>query len=219
MTPFFPNLAFAWSFFAIITLLLLVAAFVDFRSMRIPHWITVTLLILGVLLNVARGAWMGQQSLQVWLIEPNGLLLGALDGLLFSLVGCVCSFAFFFALWLLGACGGGDAKLFAAIGAWVGVRCSLWVLLGSVTFVILLSILAIVWGILSGNPRKVLQSISGKGMREALQNKQTPEKVAPTSRLMTFSLPLFLATTLVLLWFFRFDLQLVDIPPPPTSIY
>ncbi|MGF1582526.1 MAG: prepilin peptidase [Gemmataceae bacterium] len=219
MQPFFPNIAFAWSFFAVISFLLMIAAFVDFRSMRIPHWITVTLLILGILINVVRGAWMGRQSLQTWVMQPDGLWLGAVDGLLFSLVGCVCSFAFFFTLWLLGACGGGDVKLCAAIGAWVGVYYSLWVLLGSVTVVILLSIIALVIGTLRGKPRKILKSLSGDGMRQSLQNQKENAKVEPASRLMTFSLPLCVATSLVLLWFFRFDLQLVAPPPPPTSIY
>ncbi len=46
--------------------------------------------------------------------------MGALDGFLFALVGSLVGFAFFAILFALGTCGGGDVKLFTAIGAWLG---------------------------------------------------------------------------------------------------
>ena len=45
---------------------------------------------------------------------------GLLDGLLFTLAGVAVAFVLMFVLWILGVCGGGDVKLYAAVGAWVG---------------------------------------------------------------------------------------------------
>jgi prepilin signal peptidase PulO-like enzyme (type II secretory pathway) len=59
--PFFPNPAFAWAFCAALVALLAVAAYADFRSMKIPKAVTIPLFALGVLAGVARGAWLATQ--------------------------------------------------------------------------------------------------------------------------------------------------------------
>src|SRR6202521_4935713 len=80
-------------------LLALVAGWTDWRSRRIPNWLTVPGLLVGVLLNGIAAGWPGLKS----------SLLGAGLGLLVLL-----PFVF------LRSLGAGDWKLAGALGAFVG---------------------------------------------------------------------------------------------------
>ncbi len=78
---------------------LLVAAVYDVRFRRIPNWITVTGVALGLALNT---------------------FLWGLPGVWFSLRGLGLGFGVYFLLYLIRAMGAGDVKLMAAVGAMVG---------------------------------------------------------------------------------------------------
>src|SRR5262249_47283506 len=80
--------------------LLVWAAIQDFRARRIPNWLT---------LNLAAGGLLASLLSPHALAAPASSILGLLAGLGIALV-----------LFSLGALGGGDVKLLAAIGAWVG---------------------------------------------------------------------------------------------------
>ena len=84
----------------VLLILLLGAAVFDVFYRRIPNWLTVSGVVLGIAMNT---------------------LIGAPDaGLVFSLVGFAVAFGIYLALYALRAMGAGDAKLMAAIGALVG---------------------------------------------------------------------------------------------------
>src|SRR5450755_1769164 len=89
----------------------LIAAFVDFRTHRIPNWLTVPALFLGLGLRTAISGWAGAKTS----LEGAGLALV----LLLPLV-------------LLRALGAGDWKLMGAVGAFMGPAMFLFVLLGSI---------------------------------------------------------------------------------------
>jgi|SRR5579862_1469402 len=80
-------------------LVALAGAMTDIRSARIPNRLTYSALLAGVLFRVA--------------------VLG-LPGLKSGLVGMLVAGGLFLLLFVLGAMGGGDMKLMAAVGAWVG---------------------------------------------------------------------------------------------------
>jgi prepilin peptidase CpaA len=86
--------------------LVIIAAIWDIRTRRIPNWLTLSGVILGVALNT-------------FLFEINGLW--------FSLKGLGVAFGVYFVLYLLHAMGAGDVKLMAAVGAaagagnWLGI--------------------------------------------------------------------------------------------------
>lgn len=83
----------------VLAALVCVAAFYDLRYRRIPNWLCLTGLLLGLALNAFLPEWGG------W----PGSLLGASLALLI-----------YFPLYLLRGMGAGDVKLMAAVGALVG---------------------------------------------------------------------------------------------------
>jgi prepilin peptidase CpaA len=75
------------------------AAVVDIRTRRIPNWMTGALVISGLV----------QSGLAYWSLTTGQALAGLGVG-----------FGLTFILFAIGAMGGGDVKMFAGIGAWVG---------------------------------------------------------------------------------------------------
>ena len=92
-------------------LLGLAAGYTDLRSRRIPNWLTVPGLLIGVAANTALGGWTGLKT----------SLLGALLGL-----------ALLLPFVLLGALGAGDWKLAGALGAFTGPGLLVNLLMGSI---------------------------------------------------------------------------------------
>jgi prepilin peptidase CpaA len=80
---------------------LIAAAIYDLRYRRIPNWVTVTGVLLGIAINTVIG-------------ETGG------RGILFSLAGFGVGFGVYMVLHILRAMGAGDVKLMAAVGALVG---------------------------------------------------------------------------------------------------
>ncbi len=97
-----------WLFVITLTL---VAGLLDFRTHRIPNWLTIPAVVAGITLRTALTGWPGAKAA----IEGVGLALV----LLLPLV-------------LLRALGAGDWKLMGAVGAFVGPVPFLFVLYGSI---------------------------------------------------------------------------------------
>ncbi len=83
----------------VLVLLVAIAAVYDIRFRRIPNWLVLTGLVLGVALNTFLFKWSGVRA---------------------SLLGIGLAFLIYFPLYLLRGMGAGDVKLMAAIGAIVG---------------------------------------------------------------------------------------------------
>lgn len=89
----------------VLAVALLVIALIDLRQLRIPDWLSLPLVAAGLGVAVLRsGVWWGDH------------LIGTLAG-----YGALAAFgAIFFRLRGVDGLGLGDAKLFAAAGAWLG---------------------------------------------------------------------------------------------------
>jgi prepilin peptidase CpaA len=85
-----------------------IACGTDLKSRRIPNWLT---------LGAAAGAFGFFLAGQGW------------HGLLWSVAGWALGLAMFFPFFLLRGIGGGDIKLVAALGAWVGAPAVAWLAL------------------------------------------------------------------------------------------
>lgn len=196
MQTFFPDPIFGWIFYLSLLGLLAVASYNDQRFQIIPKKVTLTLLLAGLLFNLVRGAWLSEKGYSTWLLAGDSVGLGLLDGALFALAGFALGFALFFVMWILGACGGGDVKLFAAVGAWLGPTFSIMVLMCTILLVMALMIARVVWTTLT------------RGRLSAAQMSGQTTVGKQRLRLVWYSLPVALAVALVLPWVCRVDLHL-----------
>jgi prepilin peptidase CpaA len=96
----------------ILTLALTIsAALLDWRSRRIPNWLTVPGFLSGVILHVVLNGW---------------------QGLRFALAGGALALILLLPLVMLRALGAGDWKLMGAVGAFLGWKLFLFVMFGSI---------------------------------------------------------------------------------------
>jgi Flp pilus assembly protein protease CpaA len=200
-THFFPNFGFGWIFCIALILGLGIIAVKDLRTAKIPNNLSVSLALLGLVFNLIRGGWLATQEQEVWQLGTNGLAVGIIDALLFSLSGFLVGFALYFLMYVLGVCGGGDVKLMAAIGAWVGSL--------NICFIVPLTVVTvmiwIVFKVMSGGWQQTVQT--SKDQRKAVAK----NKPLPKGR-MTFTIPALLAVILLVLWTYRYDLHLAEQP-------
>jgi len=203
---FFPGPLFAWAFLGGLLAILAVAAFIDLRRMAVPKSITIPALALGLVFNLIRGAWLGALDNPVWVLGTNGSVVGAADGLLFALTGFLVGFGMFFLMWILGVCGGGDVKLFAAVGTWVGAYLAILVLCTTIVVVVVMVWCRLLFALLTGEWKTIRKSLAQR------QPRRGAAPLQPKKRALGFSLPLVIATLLVLLWAFRVDLHVVPTP-------
>jgi Flp pilus assembly protein protease CpaA len=187
---YFPEPVSGWLFVAALAVILAIASYTDERYTKVPKWLTIPALFLGFVISAIRGYWVGSHGLPVWMITEPGPWLGVLDGLLFASAGLVVGFFTFFVIWILGGCGGGDVKLFAAIGAWVGPYLVFQILIASLVLLMFCFLFVIAYRLLSG--RRPIPSANGR-----------------SPIIVRFSLVAATAVMVVCLWAFRVDLGLM----------
>lgn len=112
-----------------------VACIIDIRTSRIPNVLTLTSLVVAVAAHAA---------------APTG------HGLLAALVGALTGLAIFFPVFALGGLGGGDVKLMAALGAWVGWSPVVWTALYTA---VAGGVLALGWGYAHGYLRHAFRNL------------------------------------------------------------
>src|ERR1700756_611958 len=92
-------------------LLSVLAGWTDWRSRRIPNWLTVLGFVVGVIASTVLGRWSGLKD---------------------SLLGAGLAFALLLPFWLLRSLGAGDLKFAAALGAYTGPGRLVDILIGSI---------------------------------------------------------------------------------------
>ncbi len=104
--------------------LALVAGWTDLRSRRIPNWLTVPGLLVGITANAAVSGWSGVKA---------------------SLIGAGLGLALLLPFVLLRSLGAGDWKLAGAIGAFVGQERLIALLVGSIFVAGVMALLLILY--------------------------------------------------------------------------
>jgi len=114
-----------------------IATITDLRSRRIPNWLVLPFLVLGLGASGFRQGWHGlAQSIE-------GILLG---GLLMGLLAA------------LGGMGLGDVKLCAAVGAWIGPS---QLLIALVVMALVGGVMALGWAIAGGFVGELFSNTGG----------------------------------------------------------
>jgi prepilin peptidase CpaA len=115
--------------------LALIAGWTDLRSRRIPNWLTVPGLVIGVVANTVLGGWSGLKT---------------------SLLGAVIGLALLLPFVLLRSLGAGDWKLAGALGSFAGPALLMDLLIGSVFVAGLMAVALIIY---KGRVRQTLRNI------------------------------------------------------------
>jgi prepilin peptidase CpaA len=95
-------LAVSW----LVTVTLVVAAFIDGYKLKVPNWLTFPMVLSAWVASAAFSGWAG---------------LGWWSGLGWSLLGTGVGLGLLLPAYAIGGMGAGDVKLFAGVGAWVGM--------------------------------------------------------------------------------------------------
>ena len=162
------------------------AAILDLRTKRIPNKLTLPLLGVGLLYQVAF----------------NGLgEVGVKPGLLDALAAFAAGFGLLWVLWMIGGGGGGDVKLMGALSVWIGFKFTCMVLILSTLFVIVGTIGVMAFSVLSNGLFRTKEVYLASG--------RSPNGLPPAAesavqrqsrRVMGYAPPVALATWVIVLW-------------------
>ncbi len=160
---------------------LLWAAASDLRSRRIPNVLTFALMLCGI----------AQSFANVGTVSPGQ-----------SLAGLGVGFALTFGLFALGALGGGDVKLLAGVGAWVGPSAVLAIFAGAA---IVGMVIVLAQALVQGRITLLCRNTAVVGMNLMHLSDLGADHVAATAkscravdRPLPYAVPVLIATALVM---------------------
>ncbi len=108
----------------LVALVLIVAAWIDGRELRVPNWITFPMVLSGLIFNA---------------VAASGI------GLSDSLLGMVVGLATLLPLYAVGGMGAGDVKLMAGLGAWLGPLVAWEAFVVSVVVGAVMAVIMVLW--------------------------------------------------------------------------
>jgi len=163
-----------FEFAALVGCYVTLAAVIDWRTHKIPNWLTVTAAVLGLAFHSVMPGGMG----------PIGALLGFVIGFCLLLLP-----------WMLGGGGMGDVKMLAALGAWLGpvlilVAFGVGAILGMLMALCVMASSVLTSGILSTQKQFV-----GAGGAAAMRGEHKKAR-----RVLPFAVPMAAATWMILAW-------------------
>ncbi|MBW2460474.1 MAG: prepilin peptidase [Deltaproteobacteria bacterium] len=151
-----------------------IAAWTDARSGRIPNWLTLPTIVAALVVHLVTGG-------------PWGVLL--------SVIGLVLGAACPLVLFWRGAMGGGDVKLFAAIGALLGPELALEAQLASFAVAAFLALVMMAW---RGTMFRTLSNLVLTLVGPLLPEPRRPEVSAELTSTMRIGFAVLIGTSLVL---------------------
>jgi prepilin peptidase CpaA len=164
-----------YDFAAPVALFIALCAIIDYRTRRIPNWLTMPAAIAGLVYSS---------------LAPHGV------GFLWSLAGFAVGLSLLMLPWLLGGGGMGDVKMLAALGTWLGplgilIAFAMGSVLAAFGMIGVLTFSMISEGFGSARRRYVAPT-SRDGSAASGQGKR--------HRVLPFAVPIAISTWLVLAW-------------------
>jgi prepilin peptidase CpaA len=160
---------------AIVAVFTAIAAILDYRTKKIPNWLTVSAAVLGLAYST---------------FAPHGL------GPVWALAGFAVGFSLLLLPWLLGGGGMGDVKLLAALGVWLG---PLYILVAFGVAAMFAAFAAI--SIMAGSAVTDGFSVTKRRYASAGGGSSTDGAVPrKLRRVLPFAVPVAISTWLVLAW-------------------
>lgn len=108
----------------VVSAILIWAAWIDGKELRVPNWMTYSMILAGLVFNGITGGW---------------------EGLGFGSYGMLIGLACLMPLYAVGGMGAGDVKLMAGIGAWLGADVTWNAFLVSVVVGGIMAICMVLW--------------------------------------------------------------------------
>ncbi len=142
----------------VLGMVLTVAVYLELKESRIPNWLTLTGMSIGLLLGYL----------------PGGLTFPA------SLLGLCVGFGFLFLFYVFGGIGGGDVKLMGAVGALLGGNVVGHALFYTAVIGGFMAVTVLIWrgGLWLGVRRGVMRLFKGKRLPESPDD-TTPAATVP----------------------------------------
>ena len=170
-------LAVAW----LVTIVLIEAAIIDGRQLRVPNWLTFHFAAAGLLY----AAWVGGRAGLIWSLEGAGV------GLLTLLP-----------LYAIGGMGAGDVKLMAGIGAWMGPAVTLGAFAATA---ITGGVMALGMIAMSGSPARHLATFQMLGseilmIRDPSTLSARAAERKPTMTLLPYAIPIAIGSISYFTW-------------------
>lgn len=150
----------------------------DLRTRRIPNWLTVPALVLGLVTHS---------------------VTGGIAGLGFSLMGFLTGFGILLVLWLIGGGGGGDVKMMGALGAWLGAWLTVLVFLTSAVVTMVMVGGVIGYTACTQGFSTARRRCMGRAIAEANAERSKPTgKRGRSGRVVPYAVPIAVSTWIVL---------------------
>jgi len=167
-----------WLSWTVLALVLIAAAICDLRRGSVYNWLTYPAVVVGLALGVAAGVAEGSWR----------------EGFFNHSLGFGFGFGVLFVAYLLGGMGGGDVKLMAAVGAFLGWPGALHAVFYSFLVGAALGLVIVIW---RGQIRTALRRL-WMAMRILPLPSATMDEAVPTS---TFRVPFGFAVCVGTLWY------------------
>jgi prepilin peptidase CpaA len=169
------NTLLVWSVWGLVSVILIVAAVIDGRALKVPNWITFPMIISG---------WIASGALYGW------------DGTAASLWGTAVGLGLLLPAYAIGGMGAGDVKLLAGVGAWVGASQTFWAFIVSA---ILGAVIAVIMVVVSRKWRHHQKQFFG--ILSEIMVIRNPSKLSeiaaerkPTMMLLPYGIPIAIGT-------------------------
>jgi prepilin peptidase CpaA len=165
----------------VVSFVLIEAAFIDGRSLRVPNWLTFHFLLGGWIYAY----WNGGSPMLLW--SMTGALLGLMTLL---------------PLYAIGGIGAGDVKLMAGLGAWIGPTLTLRTFLSSAMVGGLMGLVMMIHSGALFRHLVMMQAIGREVLtiRDPVMLSETAARRKPEMLLLPYGIPIAIGTITYFFW-------------------